>query len=219
MIVPQSPIEAMSEENAFRIVLAVVFAAMLVVWARNLLRVGVTRDVFYGPAEGLLVAIPIRVLVALSLLGIVAYLVDPGWMSWSSASLPAGVRWPGLPLGLGDVEGVRHDYVRHGTVTLFAAHDVASGRVPTQCKRRHRQQEFLQFLRPIEASVAEEARRSSHRGPLHDPQARDRPSLARSPPPLPRAHPQRPERITCLSAGIYVVWTAFLSAKICTISA
>ena len=60
---------------------------------------------------------------------------------------------PLLPLGLGYVEGVTHDYVRHGTTTLFAALDLASGRVLTQCKRRHRHQEFLQFLRHIEASV------------------------------------------------------------------
>jgi len=60
---------------------------------------------------------------------------------------------PMLPLGLGYVEGVTHDYVRHGTTTLFAALDLASGQVFTQCKRRHRHQEFLQFLRHIEASV------------------------------------------------------------------
>lgn len=60
---------------------------------------------------------------------------------------------PLLPLGLGYVEGVTHDYVRHGTTTLFAALDLASGQVLTQCKRRHRHQEFLQFLRHIEASV------------------------------------------------------------------
>jgi len=57
---------------------------------------------------------------------------------------------PLLPLGLGYVEGVTHDYVRHGTTTLFAALDVASGEVLTQCKRRHRHQEFLQFLRIID---------------------------------------------------------------------
>ncbi len=60
---------------------------------------------------------------------------------------------PLLPLGLGYVEGVTHDYVRHGTTTLFAALDIASGQVLAQCKRRHRHQEFLQFLRHIEASV------------------------------------------------------------------
>lgn len=60
---------------------------------------------------------------------------------------------PLLPLGLGYVAGVTHDYVRHGTTTLFAALDIASGRVLAQCKRRHRHQEFLQFLRHIETSV------------------------------------------------------------------
>jgi putative transposase len=60
---------------------------------------------------------------------------------------------PLLPLGLGYVEGVTHDYIRHGTTTLFAALDVASGRVLTQCKPRHRHQEFLQFLKYIDANV------------------------------------------------------------------
>src|SRR5215472_2386875 len=60
---------------------------------------------------------------------------------------------PMLPMGLGYVEGVTHDYIRHGTTTLFAALDIASGQVLAQCKRRHRHQEFLQFLRHIEASV------------------------------------------------------------------
>lgn len=60
---------------------------------------------------------------------------------------------PVLPLGLGYVEGVTHDYVRHGTTTLFAALDVATGTVISQCRRRHRHQEFLAFLRHLDASV------------------------------------------------------------------
>ena len=60
---------------------------------------------------------------------------------------------PLLPLGLGYAEGVTHDYKRHGTTTLFAALDVATGEVLTQCKPRHRHQEFLQFLRHIDANV------------------------------------------------------------------
>src|SRR3990170_7170839 len=63
---------------------------------------------------------------------------------------------PILPLGLGYVEGVTHDYIRHGTTTLFAALNISSGQVLAQCKRRHRHQEFLQFLRHIEASVPPE---------------------------------------------------------------
>lgn len=60
---------------------------------------------------------------------------------------------PTLPMGLGYVEGVTHDYVRHGTTTLFAALDIASGRVIAKCKARQRHQEFLAFLRDIEAAV------------------------------------------------------------------
>jgi putative transposase len=60
---------------------------------------------------------------------------------------------PLLPMGLGYVEGITHDYIRHGTTTLFAALDVANGSVLTQCKPRHRHQEFLAFLRHIETNV------------------------------------------------------------------
>jgi len=60
---------------------------------------------------------------------------------------------PMLPMGLGYVEGVTHDYVRHGTTTLFAALDVATGEIMAQCQHRHRHQEFLRFLRHIDANV------------------------------------------------------------------
>lgn len=63
---------------------------------------------------------------------------------------------PVLPMGLGYVEGVTHDYVRHGTLTLFAALDVASGVVLAKCKKRHRHQEYLDFLKHIEANVPQE---------------------------------------------------------------
>jgi transposase len=60
---------------------------------------------------------------------------------------------PMLPMGLGYLEGVTHDYVRHGTTTLFAALDIANGQVLTQNKGRHRHQEFLGFLRHIDENV------------------------------------------------------------------
>jgi putative transposase len=63
---------------------------------------------------------------------------------------------PVLPMGLGYVEGVTHDYVRHGTTTLFAALDIASGKVLAKCKNRHRHQEYLDFLRHIDANVPED---------------------------------------------------------------
>lgn len=60
---------------------------------------------------------------------------------------------PLLPVGLGYVEGVTHDYIRHGTMTLFAALDIATGEVITQCSHRHRHQEFLRFLNLIDKNV------------------------------------------------------------------
>jgi len=57
---------------------------------------------------------------------------------------------PLLPMGLGYIEGVTHDDIRHGTTTLFAALDVATGSVIAECKPRHRHQEFLSFLRRID---------------------------------------------------------------------
>jgi putative transposase len=60
---------------------------------------------------------------------------------------------PVLPLGLGYVEGVTHDYIRHGTTTLFAALDIATGKVLARCKTRHRHQEYLEFLNHVEANV------------------------------------------------------------------
>jgi putative transposase len=56
-------------------------------------------------------------------------------------------------MGLGYVEGVTHDYVRHGTTTLFAALDVATGAVFTECRPRHRHQEFLSFLKRLDACI------------------------------------------------------------------
>lgn len=60
---------------------------------------------------------------------------------------------PILPMGLGYLEGVTHNYFRHGTTTLFAALNIATGKVIGQCKHRHRHQEFLQFLNHVDSSV------------------------------------------------------------------
>lgn len=57
---------------------------------------------------------------------------------------------PGLPLKRGRAGTMTHDYKRYGTTTLFAALDVATGRVVQECMPRHRHQEFLKFLRRVE---------------------------------------------------------------------
>jgi transposase len=54
-----------------------------------------------------------------------------------------------LPMQPGHAEQRTHDYVRHGTTTLFAALEIATGRVTGVCKPRHRHQEFVGFLRHL----------------------------------------------------------------------
>ena len=60
---------------------------------------------------------------------------------------------PMLPLRPGQIERRTHDYTRHGTTTLFAALDVATGAVIGKCYPRHRASEFRDFLDRIEQAV------------------------------------------------------------------
>ena len=63
---------------------------------------------------------------------------------------------PLLPLRPGQPERRTHDYVRHGTTSLFAALDVKTGKIIGECRQRHRAVEFRQFLDTIEANVPAE---------------------------------------------------------------
>ena len=63
---------------------------------------------------------------------------------------------PLLPMRPGMVERHTHDYLRHGTTSLFAALDVATGKVIGACHSRHRHQEFLRFLRLLEERLPKE---------------------------------------------------------------
>jgi transposase len=60
---------------------------------------------------------------------------------------------PLLPLRPGQAERRTHDYTRHGTLSLFAALDAATGKVIGRCFARHRAREFRAFLSAIEAKV------------------------------------------------------------------
>ena len=60
---------------------------------------------------------------------------------------------PLLPMRPGLPACRTHDYIRHGTTTLFAALDAKTGKIIGKCYRRHRATEFLKFLRVIDDSV------------------------------------------------------------------
>jgi transposase len=63
---------------------------------------------------------------------------------------------PTLPMTVGTSERKTHAYERHGTTSLFAALNVATGRVIGKCFRRHRSKEFLAFLKVIDAETPQE---------------------------------------------------------------
>ena len=65
--------------------------------------------------------------------------------------------------------GRRHDYIRHGTTSLFAALDVATGKVVGQCYRRHADQEFLTFPNRHRCAVAPRGGGAPHHGQLPGP--------------------------------------------------
>ncbi len=60
---------------------------------------------------------------------------------------------PVLPLRPGVPERQTHDYIRYGTTSLFAALDIATGKVIGSGHRRHRHPEFLRFLQRVEATI------------------------------------------------------------------
>ncbi len=63
---------------------------------------------------------------------------------------------PGLPLKKGRCGTMTHDYKRNGTTTLFAALELADGKVIGQCYARHRHQEFMRFLKRLEDEFPQE---------------------------------------------------------------
>lgn len=60
---------------------------------------------------------------------------------------------PVLPMDLGQPERQTHNYIRHGTLDLFAALNVATGEVLARCKKQHRAKDLVAFLNELEASV------------------------------------------------------------------
>jgi transposase len=63
---------------------------------------------------------------------------------------------PGLPLGVGDIKTKTHDYIRHGTITLFAALSYLDGKIYRQTHTHHTHKEWLQFLKQLDCEAPED---------------------------------------------------------------
>jgi hypothetical protein len=112
---------------------------------------------------------------------------------------------PGLPIKRGRAGTMTHDYKRNGTTTLFAALDVLTGKVIGECHPRHRNREFLRFLRTIDRQVPKGSGRPSHPGQLRNSWARQREELACQAPPFPA--PLRPHLVVLAQHGRVLVWS------------
>ena len=88
----------MNQEATFRTLLAVGFFAVLVLTLYHRLRSWASKEALDRRQEGLFILATLRPAGLLLWLGVIAYLVNPAWMAWSSLPLPAWLRWTGLGL-------------------------------------------------------------------------------------------------------------------------
>jgi hypothetical protein len=86
-------------EIGFRLLLSLVFLALVVPWCRAALRAGIAGTLL-DRREGLLVAISLRLLLAVSVVGIIAYVADPEAMQWSRVPMPVLMRLFGALLAV-----------------------------------------------------------------------------------------------------------------------
>ena len=61
-------------------------------------------------------------------------------------------------MGLGYVEGITYDFIHHGITTLFAALDIETSQIISNCKIQHSRQKYLQFLKQVDTNVPSEMR-------------------------------------------------------------
>jgi protein-S-isoprenylcysteine O-methyltransferase Ste14 len=88
----------MNQEATFRAILAIGFFAVLVLTLYHRLRSWASKEPLDRRQEGLFILATLRPAGLLLWLGVIAYLVNPAWMAWSSVPLPAWLRWTGLGL-------------------------------------------------------------------------------------------------------------------------
>ncbi len=91
----------MEHDNIFRIILILGFAAVFPVAAYHRLKAHrASREKLDRRAEGLFILATLRPAAMVGMLGLLAYLINPAWMSWASVPVPIWVRWLGVVPGL-----------------------------------------------------------------------------------------------------------------------
>ena len=86
----------MNHDQTLRAVLFVVFLVVLPIGIYHRLQSQATRETLDRRQEGLFILATLRPMGAAFWIGLIAWMVDPGWMEWSSVSLPIWLRWTGV---------------------------------------------------------------------------------------------------------------------------
>ena len=89
----------MQDEQIFRLILVLGFIAVFPVGLYHRLKAHASKEKLDRRQEGLFILLTLRPIAAAKLLGLLAYVVHPGWMAWSSVALPHWLRWIGVPIG------------------------------------------------------------------------------------------------------------------------
>src|SRR5215212_8952025 len=85
----------MDHETKFRVVLIAGFVGMVVITGYHRIRAGATREPLDRRKEGFFILATLRPIALLVYLGVIAYMINPAWMAWSSLPLPDWLRWTG----------------------------------------------------------------------------------------------------------------------------
>ncbi len=90
----------MEDEQIFRVILVLGFAAVFPVGLYHRLKAHAAKDKLDRRKEGLFILLTLRPVAAVKLLGLLAFVIHPAWMAWSSVGLPRWLRWIGVPFGV-----------------------------------------------------------------------------------------------------------------------
>jgi protein-S-isoprenylcysteine O-methyltransferase Ste14 len=88
------------DETTFQALFIFTAVVFVILWARNFVSIGITRDKFYTANEGIVIAVPRFLLLGASLVGMLVYSINPRLMKWSALLLPFWMRWFGFFVGL-----------------------------------------------------------------------------------------------------------------------
>ena len=90
----------MQDEQIFRMILVLGFVTVFPVALYHRLKAQASKEKLDRRQEGLFILLTLRPIALVKMLGTVAWLIHPAWMTWSSVDLPSWLRWIGLPLGV-----------------------------------------------------------------------------------------------------------------------